>query len=145
MKCIPKRGRQPGLGDKGRVRRGLVGPAGRGGAIRRWIDPNNAVLVPDGKNQQSVPTHINALQQVLLSVCPRIVPLRLGRGGGRKETSRGMRSAGVETGRRGAAAGSQRGAAAGMPSSAPALLDGGAGGGLGVERSPRGLLGVKHL
>lgn len=36
----------------------------------------------DGKNHPYVPAHVNAIQQVLLNVCPRIV---LGRGGGRKE------------------------------------------------------------
>lgn len=44
----------------------------------------------DGKNHQYIPVHINAIQQVLLNVCPRIVLPRLSRGGGRKETSRGM-------------------------------------------------------
>lgn len=39
-----------------------------------------------------IPVHINAIQQVLLNVCPRIVLPRLRRGGGRKESPGGMRS-----------------------------------------------------
>lgn len=96
MKCIPKRGRQPGLGDKGTCQKGACGAGVGGGAIHWWIAPNNAVLVLDEKNHQYIPVRINAIQQVLLNVCPRIVLPPLSQGGGRKETSRGMHSSGVE-------------------------------------------------
>lgn len=88
MKCIPKRGRQPGLGDKGTCQKGACGAgAGSGGSDPLMDRPEQCGLSAgwEKKPHPYIPVHINAIQQVLLNVCPRIVLPRLSRGGGRKE------------------------------------------------------------